>query len=302
MSKRRFILASLLLILVFAVALPSFAQDATPEAASAPPICTADELKQIIAQVNQINGKISDAATAGNNAQTSEQLTTALVAWGDAYQTYFNGIYTGFPQCIDGIVLADTLGFALTEQMTLSSAALLNVDQSDPDIAKAISDLAAVQGKFATNMTGGFTSLGKSIGAGNASQEWLPACTQDQLATATSALDEVKQGWLDQVPAIQTYLSDGTVDKTAYLALAKAVGDYDNLLSAGGFNCAEIYRRIANYLFVLNESLTMMNIGAAANSVSDNADFTKLQTYYNTTISGFLTALVPTPEVTEASS
>jgi hypothetical protein len=301
MIKRGFVLISMLVLLILAASFPAAAQDETPEAAAAPPVCTADELKQIIAQVGQINGKISDAAAAGNNAQTADQLTTALVAWGDTYQTYFSGIYTGFPQCMDGVIMADTLGFVLTEQMTLSSAALLNVDQSDPDITKAISDLAAVQGKFATSMTAGFTSIGKSVAAGNASQEWLPACTQDQL-TAASALDDVKQSWLDQVPVMQTYLSDGTVDKTAYLALAKAVGDYDNLLTAGNFTCAEIYRRIANYIFVLNESLTMMNIGAAANSVSDNADYTKLQTYFNNTIAGYITALVPTPEATEASS
>lgn len=303
MIKQGIVRAALMLLIVFAVALPTFAQDATEAAPSAdtPSVCTPDELKQVIAQVGKISEKMTDASKAGTDAQTTDQLTASLLAWGDAYQTYFSGVYTGYPQCIDGVLMSDMLGFLLNEQMTLSSAALLGAVQPDMGNDKTLIDMATAQNSMETQGSGAFSTFIKLVGQGNATGSWLPACTADQLKLTTT-LDGFEQTWVEQAPAMQTYLNDGTVDKTAYLALAKLVGDFDAILPSDSWDCTDLYRRVINDIYIFGDSFTALSIGAIAPSIKDNADFTHLQQYFDSVISDYLTTLIATPEATDTSS
>src|SRR5689334_20046803 len=101
MMKRSIALFSMLILVVLAAAVPTFAQDAI----ATPAPCGKADFQQIADLVSGFGDKISAPMVASDHP-TADGLTTSLLALNDTYQSFAN-VYPNFPACADSSLIRD---------------------------------------------------------------------------------------------------------------------------------------------------------------------------------------------------
>jgi hypothetical protein len=309
--NRALVLASLLAL--FLLALPVFAQEATPTVEAGIPVaCTQDEDNQIHDLLHQLDDKVSNASTVGADVSTPEKALAGLLAWGDVNQSFFSDVYPNMPTCVDGIFVQAVAGLLFEQQLALDSAVAYSVyatqaQQFDNDVHTALS--ATVQGvadQMQQNISS-YTSIVPALAHGPVIPGYLPTCTADQLKF-NDTLDGFEQRYADLAPNLQAYLDSGTVDNATYIAAAGLMTDLNAALKVGSTSCAELFTRILydNYTFM--DTFIALGLGAASPYIQDLSDtdsvdkFNALRDYFNSALMSYIEAAVGTPAATEASS
>ncbi len=274
---------------------PAAAQDAP----AAPVPCSADEVKQVADlglpfgdQLNTVSQKAYDKTLDGD--------TTSMLDWGDLYVSFFNDTYSKLPTCIDGVLYGNAVGLMLNGQLTIQAMLALNDQQNaakngDADVNQALLATFKLQDALAKAGVSSVNNLITQVKGGTATSDWVPACTADQAKFSTQ-LDELDQTYTTLLPALQTYLDTGTVDKTTYIASLKLVSDLDTLVKATPSICADDYDHMIGDMYTFGDTLTSLTLGQIA-PPSDSASADRLTTllgYCNDTLKNYVDGLAAT--------
>ncbi len=276
--KLRFILFSLMCLLVWATVFPAAAQDAPPS----PPPCTADEVKQIADTADAFRDQLNSIL---NNAhdETLDGDTAKLMDWMGLYQSFLLDVFPGVPDCVDGVVYGNNVGITLNEQMTIQAALVLDdvnkaAETSDDDLYQALTDLVQPQSEAVHAGAPALNAVADQMRAGTASSDLLPACTTEQLKF-NDQLDEFEQTYANLQDGLQAYLDSGTVDKDTYFTMTKLVTDMATAINAIGADvCADYYFRVLDDAYKFGDTFTALTMGQAAPAVAGSANADQFNT------------------------
>ena len=284
-------------LLVSASVLPAAAQDAP----AAPVPCNADQVKQLSDtalhwgdQMNTVWQTTYDKTLEGDTAN--------LLDWGDLYVSYFNDIFPNLPACIDGAVYGDAIGLFLNRQMTISAVLVLNDEQNaaksgDADVNQALSDTFKLQANLNQRAVAEINGLVNQLKAGTGISSWAATCDAEQ-AKFSDQLDGFDQTYASLMPAMQTYLDSGTVDKDTYIASLKLVGDLDTAIATQTL-CADFYDHLIGDFYTFGDTLTTLTLGQIAPYMSGNANadrFNTLLNYCNDALNSSVNGATATPK------
>ena len=282
-------------LLVCASVFPAVAQNAPV----APVPCNADEIKQL-ADTSSHWGDQMNTVWQTTYDKTLEGDTANLLDWGDLYVSYFNDIYPNLPVCIDGVVYGNAVGLFLNRQMTISAILVLNDEQNaaksgDADVNQALSDTFKLQANLNQKAVADINTLVNQLKAGTGITAWAATCDAEQ-AKFSDQLDAFDQTYASLMPAMQTYLESGAVDKSTYIASLKLVSDLDTAIASQTL-CADFYDHLIGAFYTYGDTLTTLTLGQIAPYMSGTASadrFNTLLQYCNDALTSYVNGATAT--------
>jgi hypothetical protein len=248
--SRRLLTLLVVTILVAAVApvIPVKAQDELPA-------CTDEERTKLNDILTQLNDEYSTAGQAMSSMDTVPNVVNAIETLETLRQSFHTTIEEEIPPCADSFVVVVTLEFMLDNTLLtlLDSGIILGAATSgDLTAITAYTDIVTFHSDMLVNYADQYPTMVETLATGPLMDEWFPACAEADLsAEEVASLDDLVTAYNENLDAIQAFVTDGTYDDAAFLAVEQDVLSAWEPLSESAPQCGEVVIRLADegYLY-----------------------------------------------------